>query len=233
MKIKPWLMLLALPLALNLAACGDDDDDDDDDQSQKLCADMVDRLESCDLVDRFIDGLGDPSVTNAGELEANCQEDWESEDACMANCLLAATSCDQFETLVFESTTCEQQCGVSTDDDDDMSGGPFDLIITGDQFNPHNGEVFGIAVVEKNTGTVVATREISFEDGTFNETFEGALEDGKAYYVDYFGDHSLNGSCDEPLADHTWRVDIGVISNHYQLGVVHNTNFTPEACDSF
>lgn len=90
--------------------------------------------------------------------------------------------------------------------------------------NPHVGQDFYLAAINKTTGMEIGrvhtTAEIDF-------TVEvPGIESGSSYYVDFWADHNSNGMYDAPPVDHAWRLDLDSISGDTTLMFKHNTTFT-------
>jgi len=115
----------------------------------------------------------------------------------------------------------------------DVPPATFDLSFSGSGFAPHNGQTLGVAIVSLADGSVIATDSVTVADGAFSFEWLGLLDEGASYFVDYYADFDGSGACDAPPTDHVWRESIDVVAADVDLAVTHNTNFAPEACDSF
>ena len=129
-------------------------------------------------------------------------------------------------------------CDDDADDDDDgttptdPADGPFDLTFTG-TIEPHAGQVFQVIVIDNDDDSEVVKDSIIVpDDGNFSFMWDGILEDGGDYRIDYFADHNENGECDAPPDDHAWRYVIGEATEDVVFDFQHDTNFT-DVCASF
>jgi plastocyanin len=105
-----------------------------------------------------------------------------------------------------------------------LESGPFMLTVNFSGMNPHVGQDFYLAVVDKNSG-IEAGRIHTTAEVNFLAEVSG-IETGKSYYVDFWADHNGNGMYDAPPADHAWRLDLNDVTGNTTLDFVHNTTFT-------
>jgi plastocyanin len=104
------------------------------------------------------------------------------------------------------------------------NGEQFMLSVDFMSMNPHVGQDFYLAVVEKGTGMEVGRADTT-ADVEFTIEISG-IEDGKSYHVDFWADHNRNGVYDAPPADHAWRIELTDVQGDTTLVFTHNTNFT-------
>lgn len=134
---------------------------------------------------------------------------------------------------------------VGCDDDDDDVVGPvsYDLTLSGnDSFQgAHGGQDIAVAVVSQDDNEVVAREDgavASDEDPAFEFSFDGVLEDGESYHVDYwidsnFGEEAEAGECESPDVDHQWRLDVGPVNSDVTLEEDHRPADIESVCASF
>ncbi|HUJ73570.1 MAG TPA: hypothetical protein VL359_01880 [bacterium] len=113
-----------------------------------------------------------------------------------------------------------------------MAGDQYNLDFSVTKFNPHNGETLAVAVVDAESGKVIAKQSGKVVDNTASFTFSRILSKGKTYYVDFYADHNKNGVCDDPPADHEWRLSVGPVDGNMTATMAHNVNFT-KVCSDF
>jgi plastocyanin len=104
------------------------------------------------------------------------------------------------------------------------NGGQFLLSVDFMSMNPHVGQDFYLALVEKGTGMEVGRADTT-ADVEFTIEISG-IESGKSYHVDFWADHNRNGVYDAPPADHAWRIELTDVQGDTTLVFTHNTNFT-------
>jgi|GEM_PF-1240739 len=107
---------------------------------------------------------------------------------------------------------------------DDENGEQFMLSVDFMEMNPHVGQDFYLALVEKGTGMEI-NRTDTTADVDFTIELSG-IEAGKSYHVDFWADHNSNGVYDAPPADHAWRIELTDVMGDTTLTFTHNTNFT-------
>ncbi len=98
------------------------------------------------------------------------------------------------------------------------------LTVEFSNMNPHVGQDFHLAVVERNSGIEVDRRHIT-AGVDFMVTVPG-IEQGKSYDIDFWADHNGNGIYDTPPTDHAWRLGLDDVMGDTTLTFTHNTNFT-------
>jgi len=117
-----------------------------------------------------------------------------------------------------------------------------DLVFSGDaSFNgPHGGQPIHVAVVQTDTGDVVALASGTVSKGgdpAFSFDFPATLEDGKAYEVDYWIDSNFGGgavgTCDPKTRDHQWRVALGTVTGNVAHKESHRPAETADVCAVF
>jgi len=87
--------------------------------------------------------------------------------------------------------------------------------------------------VNDATDGLLATDSAEVMDGIFAFTFTEVLLADGSYRVDYYADFNDSGACDAPPDDHVWSEPVTAMMGDVTLEVTHNTDFTPEACESF
>ncbi|MFZ0486565.1 MAG: hypothetical protein WAL83_06170 [Arenicellales bacterium] len=123
-----------------------------------------------------------------------------------------------------------------------MGGEMANLVFQGDgSFNgAHGGQAIQVAVVEADSGKVVATQSGTVSktaDPSFSFTFSGVLETGKSYDVDYWIDSNFGGgsagACDPKAHDHQWKVPLGAVTGDVTHTEKHRPAETTDVCDVF
>lgn len=123
-----------------------------------------------------------------------------------------------------------------------MGGEMANLVFQGDgSFNgAHGGQAIQVAVVEADSGKVVAKQSGTVSktaDPSFSFTFSGVLETGKSYDVDYWIDSNFGGGtvgvCDPKAHDHQWKVPLGTVSGSVALREKHRPAETSDVCETF
>src|SRR5690554_2093673 len=98
------------------------------------------------------------------------------------------------------------------------------LAVKFSEMNPHVGQDFYLAVVNKTSGMEVG-RVHSTAEVVFMLEVPG-IETGSSYYLDLWADHNSNGMYDTPPTDHAWRLDLDDVTGDTTFMFVHNTDFT-------
>jgi plastocyanin len=100
----------------------------------------------------------------------------------------------------------------------------FMLTVVFSGMNPHVGQDFWLAVIDKNSGMEVGrvhtTAEVDFSVQV------AGIEPGSSYNVDFWADHNGNGVYDAPPTDHAWRLELDDVEGDATLMFAHNTDFT-------
>jgi hypothetical protein len=92
---------------------------------------------------------------------------------------------------------------------------------------PHVGQYFELRVVDAANDQIVASEDLSgIVDAAFDLVVLHALENAGSYNVDFWADHSGNGSYDAPPTDHAWWVAVSSVSGNTTESFSHNTDFT-------
>jgi hypothetical protein len=110
----------------------------------------------------------------------------------------------------------------------------FNLSFKATMFTPHAGGLVVVAVTKADSGDVVARKTFSPvpADGALDVAWNGLLEQGVAYNVDYFADANMNGMCDPPPSDHVWRFPLAAVVADNSVAVEHNSDWK-DYCPSF
>lgn len=124
-----------------------------------------------------------------------------------------------------------------------MSASAGDLVFQGDAsfHGAHGGQAIQVAVVESDTGKVVAKQSGTVSktaDPAFSFTFPGVLEAGKPYEVHYWIDSNFGGGtvghCDDKSHDHQWNVSLGTVDGGNMTHVEkHRPAETSDVCKTF
>jgi len=123
-----------------------------------------------------------------------------------------------------------------------MAAQAHDLTFSGDAsfHGPHGGQPIHVAVVQADTGKVVALASGTVSktaDPAFSFDFPGALMDGKSYEVDYWIDSNFGGgtvgTCDPKSHDHQWHVVLGAATGNVSHTETHRPAETGDVCDTF
>ncbi len=123
-----------------------------------------------------------------------------------------------------------------------MAAAKSNLVFSGDaSFNgAHGGQAIAVAVVRVKDGKVVAKKSGTVSktaNPSFSFTFNGVLENGKAYDVDYWIDSNFGGGtkgvCDSKNHDHQWRVSLGTVSGNVTHTEKHRPAQTADVCNAF
>ena len=117
-----------------------------------------------------------------------------------------------------------------------------DLTFKGDASfgGPHGGQAIQAAVVDAESGEVVAEESGSVsadDDPAFSFDFPGALQDGKGSEVHYWIDSNFGGgsqgSCDPMENDHQWRVTLEQASEAVTHVESHDPGAQSDVCATF
>lgn len=101
------------------------------------------------------------------------------------------------------------------------------LDFSGSTFAPHQSHEITMAVIDRDAREIAAQQKLAVSaDGTFSGSFFDVLTSGNNYYVAYFADQNLNGSCDAPPTDHNWTVKLDTVSEDTVLALSHNFGFS-------
>jgi plastocyanin len=100
----------------------------------------------------------------------------------------------------------------------------FMLTVVFSGMNPHIGQDFWLAVIDKNSGMEVG-RVHTAAEADFSVEIAG-IESGSSYKVDFWADHNGNGMYDAPPTDHAWRLELDDVEGDATLMFAHNTDFT-------
>lgn len=124
-----------------------------------------------------------------------------------------------------------------------VAGNGGTLVFQGDStfHGPHGGQAIQAAVVETDTGKVVAKQSGTVSktaDPSFSFTFPGVLEKGKSFEVQYWIDSNFGGGtvghCDSKEHDHQWNVKLGVADgNNVTYTDRHRPSQTTSVCKTF
>jgi len=123
-----------------------------------------------------------------------------------------------------------------------LASGGHDLTFQGDASfgGPHGGQAIQAAVVDAETGEVVAKESASVSvdgDPAFSFDFPGALQDGKGYAVHYWIDSNFGGgsegSCDPMKNDHQWSISLEPASDAVTHVESHNPGAQSDVCATF
>lgn len=118
-----------------------------------------------------------------------------------------------------------------------------DLVFQGDAgFQiPHGGQNVEVAVVRSSDGAVLVRGSdvvSSQEDPSFSVSLPGSLMLGESFQVHYWIDSNFGGgtvgTCDPPVNDHQWSVDLGMPdAPTVTFTDSHRPTETSGVCDSF
>lgn len=108
----------------------------------------------------------------------------------------------------------------------------FDVTFNGTGYSPHEGQTVHAMLIRADNDDPRESGTATITNGSFTFTWPLAVDDGLAYYIDFYADVDGNGTC-EAGTDHVWRVDIPAVSGNVTVNETHNTNFTAAACGSF
>lgn len=117
-----------------------------------------------------------------------------------------------------------------------------DLTFQGDSSfqGPHGGQDIHVAVVESDSGKVVAKQSGTVSktsDPAFSFTFKNVLMQGKAYEVHYWIDSNFGGgtagACDPKAQDHQWNVSLGMVEGAVTHTESHRPAETTDVCKTF
>jgi hypothetical protein len=107
-------------------------------------------------------------------------------------------------------------------------GADFHMTFTG--MTAHVGQLLEVMVIEVDSGRAVGLYRIpELSDSNFEITIPGIIDpDGVVYRIEFYADLNMNGTYDDPQADHTWVipfVEAGQdgVSTTFQ----HGTTFEP------
>jgi hypothetical protein len=107
------------------------------------------------------------------------------------------------------------------------------LTFKGTGFAVHTGRRVDVVVSRTKDGAAIAhSGYAALEGDALSFGWEGLLEVGEAYTVDYFADNNGDGTCNAPPDDHVWRQSIPAVTGDVALAVVHDTNWV-NVCSSF
>jgi hypothetical protein len=100
-------------------------------------------------------------------------------------------------------------------------------------FSIHDGAKIEIVVTRSSDGAAVAHGGYDkFEGDTLAFSWDGLLEVGQAYTVDYYVDVNGDGHCNPPADDHVWRRDIPAVTNDVAVTTAHDSIWV-DVCASF
>ncbi|WP_355661619.1 hypothetical protein [Halomonas salifodinae] len=117
-----------------------------------------------------------------------------------------------------------------------------DLVFQGDASfqGPHGGQAIAVALVEAESGEVVAHQEGSVAgegEMAFAFEFPGALMAGTAYEVHYWIDSNFGGGsegvCDAMSHDHQWRVALDAVEDDLTHTEDHAPGRMDDVCGTF
>jgi hypothetical protein len=145
------------------------------------------------------------------------------------------TDCDDDNISIYQGAEeipadeIDQDCNTF-----DLAG--WNLEITGSSWYPiHSAETVFLNVVKDSDGTVVATgSHFVDETGEISFSFPEILLPEESYWLDYFGDHNFNGTCEPLPADHVWHKFIGTPTGNTSETAPHQpSTLNDEGCASF
>lgn len=107
------------------------------------------------------------------------------------------------------------------------------LSFTGTGFVIHEKSKIEIVVTRAADGVAVAHGGYTgLEGDKLSFSWDGLLEMGQAYSVDYYADLNNDKRCNPPADDHVWHRDIPVVTDNVKLEVVHDSIWV-NVCSSF
>lgn len=118
----------------------------------------------------------------------------------------------------------------------------YDLTFTGDATfqMAHGDQDIHVAVVEQGSGEVVAEDDgvvSADDDPVFSFSFPDVLVAGNSYFLDYWIDSNFDGgdvgTCDPPVDDHQWRIEITDVNSAEVINDVHRPGETESVCSTF
>jgi hypothetical protein len=112
-------------------------------------------------------------------------------------------------------------------------GGRKNLSFSATGFGIHEGTKIEIVVTRSSDGAAVAHGGYDKQEGdTLSFSWDGLLEVGQAYTVDYYADVNGDGRCNPPADDHVWRRDIPAVTSDVALTTAHDSIWV-DVCASF
>lgn len=111
-------------------------------------------------------------------------------------------------------------CGLA------LAQGPYDLTVKLNGMNPHVGQMLPLRVLELPDSIQVAADTVDTLEVIDSLTFQGILDSGKSYLVDFFADLNKNGQYDAPPADHAWRETLDSVQANQTILFTHHIAFT-------
>ncbi|MBI5507542.1 MAG: hypothetical protein HY903_02195, partial [Deltaproteobacteria bacterium] len=136
--------------------------------------------------------------------------------------------------LAASATLLVTACGDGEESGGVTPGGRLDLTLSAAGFDPHNGEVMSVALVD-GAGAIIATRAALVANGGFTMTFPASLEAAAGYTLAYYVDHDRDGRCGSPglAGDHGWQIELTAGDQAVTRSLTHNLNFAPSVCGRF
>jgi len=92
--------------------------------------------------------------------------------------------------------------------------------------NPHVGQLFQLFLYDVTDEAYVDTITVNPIPGADFDVESEKIIFGHSYNIDFFADHSGNGSYDPPPTDHAWRIHLMDVVGDTTITFVHNTTFT-------
>ena len=118
------------------------------------------------------------------------------------------------------STTCAIAALLSLH----MMAIPLSVQLTG--MSPHIDQLLELRISEISTAIEVDRIKLDrIAEDSFTLDTE-ALEEGKAYLIDFYVDVSGNGTYDAPPQDYAWRIELGEVVEPVSLAFDYNEMFT-------
>lgn len=100
-------------------------------------------------------------------------------------------------------------------------------------FGIHEGAKIEIVVTRSSDGAAVAHGGTDKQEGdTLSFAWDGLLEVGQAYTIDYYVDVNGDGHCNPPADDHVWRRDVPAVTGDVTVTTAHDSIWV-DVCASF
>lgn len=130
-------------------------------------------------------------------------------------------------------------CGDGSEPTGSEGAPMHDLSFSGDAtfHGAHGGQTLHVGVRRRDSGVLVASDQGPVSASavpSFEFTFEGVLEEGESYDLEYWIDSNFGagtaGVCDSPGIDHQWRIPVSSVSSDVTIDDTHRPAEVEDVC---
>jgi hypothetical protein len=113
-------------------------------------------------------------------------------------------------------------------------GDKCDITLNGLDFTPDNGLMLHAGVVPQGSSKGFIWEDATpIENGTFTVKGTAVLSKGIGYFLNYYVDKNMNGTCELTPTDGVYRVSIPPVQGHVVADVTREKNISNIGCGGF